>query len=85
MHVETLVFVGWGAIPVVAYAAGRVAIFVLERRPESLAPSSATSASSMPTTRLAELQSRRRGLHRGRVGEAVRFSEAGSALPVPRR
>ncbi len=81
MHVETLVFVGWGAVPVVAYAAGRVAIFVLERRPES----PASSASSVPTTRLAELQSRRQAPYRGRVGEAVRFSEAGSALPVPRR
>jgi hypothetical protein len=84
VHVETLVFVGWGAVPVVAYAAGRVAIFVLERRPESPA-SAASSASSVPTTRLAELQSRRQAPYRGRVGEAVRFSEAGSALPVPRR
>ncbi|GAA3621137.1 hypothetical protein GCM10022199_27000 [Marihabitans asiaticum] len=70
MHIETIVFLGWASVPVVAYGVGMVALRRAGRRPGDR---SATDS----TARLEELRRRpvEGSVTRGRMAEAIRLAD----------
>lgn len=78
MQIETTLFVGWLAVPLIAYMAGRLALARLGHRPPPAAPDAAH--------RLEELRRRQAegpGM-RGRLGEARLLAESGNLSFPPR-
>lgn len=77
MQIESMMFVGWVALPVGAYLMGRMAI---RRSNQRTAQRPQTDA----TTRLTEMRERtlRAAVTRGRMAEAIRLAE-GPAGPSP--
>lgn len=78
MHNETVLFLGWLSVPLIAYVGGRVAIARGDRAHAMESPID-------PAHRLAELRRRMaegQRPPRGRVAEAVRLAES-ARMPSP--
>ncbi|WP_068263142.1 hypothetical protein [Janibacter limosus] len=79
MQIESMMFVGWAAMPVVAYVVGRMAIRRSKRR-------TAERPQMDATTRVSELRRRRAeaGATRGRMAEAIRLAQGPVGPPLRR-
>lgn len=81
VHVEIMMLLGWGALPLLAYTAGRVAIRTQQMRTPPQVPVE-------PARRVEEMRAeriRRQVVPRGRSARSAGPAEAGSSLRVPRR